>query len=192
MADRAPQGEITQLLIAWRRGDEDSVDRLFTIVYEDLRALARRQLRSGRDRTLSTTALVHEGYLKLVDQSRASFEDRNHFFAVAARAMRQILIDHARRHLAAKRGGGRHRVEFDETRLASASQAQELVDIDEALGRLATLDPRMVRLVELRFFAGLSVEETAGVMTLSTRTVKREWQKARAWLYSELAGAASP
>jgi len=193
MTDRAPQGEITRLLIAWRHGDRQSVDRLFTIVYSDLRELARRQLRSGGgDRTLSTTALVHEGYLKLIDQSHATIEDRNHFFAVAARAMRQILIDDARRHLAAKRGGGRHRVQFDEARLPVESQASEVVAIDEALKRLETLDPRMVKLVELRFFAGLSVEETATVMTISPRTIKREWQKARAWLFHELSGAGVP
>jgi len=189
MADAAPQGEITRLLVAWRRGDNDSFDRLFAIVYDDLRRLARRQLRrSGGNRTLSTTALVHEGYLKLVDQAHATIEDRSHFFAVAAKSMRQILIDDARRHLAAKRGGGRHKVQFDEARMPIESEASEVVAIDAVLGRLEVLDPRMVKLVELRYFAGLSVEETAAVMSISPRTVKREWQKARAWLFNELRG----
>jgi RNA polymerase sigma factor (TIGR02999 family) len=190
MSKPASEGEITQLLISWRGGDHESVNRLFSLVYDQLRSLARRQLRrSGGDRTLNTSALVHEGYLKLVDQSQATINDRNHFFAIAARAMRQILIDDARRRTAAKRGGGQYMAQLDEDHLAVDARAYELVAVDEALQRLDALDPHMVKLVELRFFAGLSVEETADTLSVSARTVKREWHKARAYLYRELTGS---
>lgn len=190
MAAPAPDGEITRLLLSWREGDRGSVDRLFSLVYDELRLLARRQLRRSDGRTLDTTALVHEGYLKLVDQSRATVRDRGHFFALACRAMRQILVDHTRRRLAAKRGGGDVLAPLDEAQVAGGEpRPVDLLAVDDALGRLEAVDPRMGRVVEMRFFGGLSVEETAVAMAISPRTVKREWQKARAYLYRELSEA---
>jgi RNA polymerase sigma factor (TIGR02999 family) len=183
------QGEITDLLAAHRAGDGEAFSRLVPLVYEDLRRIARRSLRGGRGaRTIDTTALVHEAYLKLVDQTRAAWQDRNHFFAVAARAMRQILVDEARRKAAAKRGGGAVTLALEEDRhgAALAVDAERLLAIDEALESLATLDPRLPRVVECRFFAGYTDEETAGALGVSMRTVQRDWMRARAWLREEL------
>lgn len=186
-------GEVTRFLVAWRAGDRDALDRLFPIVYDTLKSLASRQLRRGRaGGTLDTTALVHDAYLRLVDQTRVVAHDRNHFFALAARAMRHILVDHARRRGAAKRGGGKPLRELDEGDAAVAARATEVVLVDQALERLESLDPRLGKLVELRFFAGLSVEETAVVLEVSERTVKRDWQKARAFLFRELSGEGDP
>ena len=182
-----PRGEITGLLIAWRAGDRSAFDRLFGLLYDELRAIARRQMRrSGRDQTLDTTAVLHEAYLKLVDPSRAAVEDRGHFMALAARAMRHILVDHARKRGAQKRGGDdRVRLESDPPHPETAA-GEDLVALDAALERLESLDPRLVKVVELRFFGGLSVEEAAEVLATSPRTVKRDWSKARAFLFAEL------
>jgi RNA polymerase sigma factor (TIGR02999 family) len=182
-----PQGEITRLLAEVRAGDAAALDRLFALVYEELRAEAHRRLAfRRRGETVSTTALVHETYLKLVGAGRKAWRDRVHFFAVAARAMRQILIDDARRRSAAKRGGGEAPQVLDEERVGMESRAEELLALDCALTRLAAFDGRLGQLVELRFFAGLSVEETAEILGLSPRTVKRDWRKARAFLHWSL------
>lgn len=179
--------DLTRMLDDWRRGDVSAVDRLLPAVYREMRDLARAQLRRLRPgNTLDTTALVHEAYLKLVDHTRADLRDRNHFFAVASRAMRQILVDHARARAAQKRGGGMDALPLEEDGTPVAARAAEIVAVDQALTRLEALDPRLVRLVELRFFSGLSVEETAEVLDVSDRTVKRDWQKARALLAMEL------
>lgn len=183
--------EITELLVDLRSGDRAALDRLFDLVYQDLHLRAHRQL-GGRSPggTLDTTALVHETYLKLSDASQLELEDRRHFFAVAARAMRQIAVDHARRSLAQKRGGGAAMVTLDPSRLAADHEdvPTDIVALDRALGELTALDERLARTVELRFFAGLSVEETAELLGVSERTVKRDWRKARAFLYDALQG----
>ena len=187
-------GEVTQLLAAVRQGDGSAVDRLTTLVYDELRAVARRQLRRWRPgQTLDTTALVHEAYLRLVDQAGASWQDRAHFLSVAGVAMRHILVDAARRRVAKKRGGEGLRITFDELapdqRGTDASrQAVEILDLDQALTSLAARNERLSRLVELRFFAGLTEEETAQTLGTSERTVRRDWLKARAFLFHALRG----
>ena len=182
-----PDQDITRLLAELRAGDRGALDRLFPLIYSDLRQRAHRQLAGSRPGdTLSTTALVHETYLKLTASSNQSYVDRVHFFAVASRAMRQILVDYARQHAAEKRGGGADPLSFDRVEIAFPERAADVVMLDEALDRLAQLDGRLARVVELRFFAGLSVEETGAALDLSPRTVKREWQKARAWLYRDI------
>jgi RNA polymerase sigma factor (TIGR02999 family) len=187
--DEPGSPDITGLLGSWRAGDRDAFDRLFPIVYDELRILARRQLRrAGGSPTLVTTALIHEAYLKLVQRSRAHVEDRNHFFALAAKAMRHILVDHARRRGTLKRGEAGDVTLPDELPSAAAAEAGEIVAIDRALERLEALDPRLGRIVEMRFFGGMSVEETAEALAVSPRTVKRDWQKARAFLYDHLRG----
>ena len=185
---RLPEStDITALLDAIRQGDRQALNQLFPVVYEQLRAAAHRQLSRGlAGDTLQTTALVHEAYLKLLGAGRADWQDRQHFFAVAARAMRQIIVDYARARVAAKRGGHARRLDIDEQPLAITDRAHELVALDHALTELETLSERPARVVELRFFAGLSVEETAEVMNISERTVKREWRKARAFLFDAL------
>lgn len=176
--------EVTALLAAMRAGDRAAVDRLFPLVYRELHAAAHRQLvRFRPGDTLDTTALVHEAYLRLAGNGAGTFEDRRHFFAVAARAMRQIIVDHARRRGAERRGGGRAALSLERVEVASPERSADLVALDEALTTLGRLNERLVRVVELRFFAGLSVDETAQALDLSPRTVKREWQKARAYLY---------
>lgn len=187
MSPDTPQSEITRLLDAWQRGDEDAGKKLFPLIYDQLRVLARRQLSRGKSNTLQTTAVVHEAYLKLIESSRLRFTDRAHFYAVASKAMRQILIDHARRGAAQKRGGDRVRVDLDEERVPIEERAAELLAVDEALTLLEELDSHLARIVEMRFFAGLSVEETADAVGSSPSTVKRDWKKARAFLYRELA-----
>jgi RNA polymerase sigma factor (TIGR02999 family) len=180
-------GQVTQLLIAWREGDEEAPRELFVILYDELRSLARAQLRWPLQGSIAPTGLVHEAYLKLADRSRLHLRDRGHFLSLAARAMRQIVVDHARKRSAGKRGAAFSRRTLDEADIAGADgRIGDLVALDEALARLETLDPRLARLVEVRFFAGLSVKETADALGLSERTVKRDWQKARAFLYSEL------
>lgn len=182
-----PEQDIARLLEELRAGDRGALDRLFPLIYADLRQRAHRQLAASRPGdSLSTTALVHETYLKLTTSSHQSYADRIHFFAVASRAMRQILVDYARQHSAEKRGGGADPLSFDRVELAFPERASDVVALDEALERLARLDERLARVVELRFFAGLSVEETGAALDLSPRTVKREWQKARAWLYRDI------
>jgi RNA polymerase sigma factor (TIGR02999 family) len=175
--------EITSLLAAMRDGDATAMDRLFPLVYREFHERAHWQLAHRRPGdTLSTTALVHETYLKLVGSSNQSYNDRIHFFAVASRAMRQILVDYARRASAHKRGSGQV-VTLESEAIGNPDRAEELVALDEGLEQLERLDPRLVRIVELRFFGGLSVEEAADALGISPRTVKRDWQKARAFLY---------
>lgn len=191
-------GEITGLLAAARQGDGNATQRLITLVYDELRAMARRQLRHWRQgQTITTTALVHETYLKLVDRNSTTWDDRSHFFGVAALAMRHILVDAARRRVAKKRGGEEVRITFDELRLGgetrdAEARAVEILAIDRALTSLSALDGRLSRLVELRFFAGLTEEEAAEVMGTSERTVRRDWRKARSFLFQALGGQASP
>lgn len=163
------------------------MDRLLPLVYDELRRLAQRQLNRRRaGETLNTTALVHETYLKLVDQSRAGWRDRVHFLAVAAVAMRHILVDYARRRVAKKRGGNARHFQLDEARLGVETRVIEILALDEALTSLAALDERLSRVVEMRFFGGLSVDEIAAVLEVTDRTVKRDWRKAKALLYSAL------
>jgi RNA polymerase sigma factor (TIGR02999 family) len=187
-------GEITGLLAAARQGDGDATHRLMTLVYDELRAMARRQLRNWRHgQTITTTVLVHEAYLKLVDHGTAAWEDRSHFFSVAALAMRHILVDSARRRVSKKRGGEDVQVPLDELRLGgetpdAEARAVEVLAIDRALTSLSALNARLSQLVELRFFAGLTEEETAEVMGTSERTVRRDWRKARAFLFQALGG----
>jgi RNA polymerase sigma factor (TIGR02999 family) len=188
-------GEITNLLAAARQGDGGAASRLLELVYDELRAMARRQLRRRRPgQTITTTALVHETYLKLVDHDGIPWQDRSHFFAVAALAMRHILVDSARRRIAKKRGGEDVRITLDEWRLGDAEpdaegRAIEVLAVDRALTSLAALNERLSQLVELRFFAGLTEEETAEVLGTSERTVRRDWRKARAFLFQALGGS---
>jgi RNA polymerase sigma factor (TIGR02999 family) len=178
--------DVTALLLAWSDGDERARSRLIDAVYDQLRQVARRHLRSERDEhSLAPTALVHETYLKLVDQRRVRWQNRTHFFAIAARLMRRILVDHARSRAAAKRGRDRT-VVLDAVDVGTAPLDVEVLALDAALDKLATLDERQSRLVELRFFAGLTVEETAAVLDVAPITVKRDWAHARAWLFREL------
>ena len=177
---------VTALLAELREGRRDAFDRMFPLVYDELQRRAHRELAARRSDTLSTTALVHEAYLRLVDTERAQWQDRAHFLAVAAVAMRQILVDRARRHHADKRGGGRQRITLDEGVLAVDQQVDSLLELDEALTHLATIDQRLSRVVECRFFGGLTEEETAEALGITTRTVRRDWVKARGLLYQAL------
>lgn len=186
-----PDDTVTELLVRWRAGDRQALDELTPLVYDELRRIATRHLRRERpDHTLQTTALAHEAYLKLVDQSRVEWQSRAHFFAVAAEIIRRILIDHARAMQRDKRGGGAKPLLLDESLHLSEKKSVELIALDDALNGLAKLDPQQSRVVELRFFAGLTVEETAEVMRISRATVNRDWVTARAWLLRELSGAA--
>ncbi|MBA4156962.1 MAG: sigma-70 family RNA polymerase sigma factor [Gemmatimonadetes bacterium] len=181
------QHRITELTVELRDGDPAAWDHLLPLVYDELRRIARRHIRRQRGGlTLNTTALVHEAYLKLVDQTRVPYADRAHFFSVASRAMRQVLIDYARRHRAAKRGGEWQRVPLDEAEVAVEERAGTLLALDEALTRLAEMNERLVRVVECRFFGGLTEEETAVALGVTDRTVRRDWTKARMWLYGEI------
>src|SRR5688572_26603992 len=179
---------VTRLLLQWSHGDRVALEQLLPLVYQELRRIAARQLRGERgDHTLAPTALVHELYFRLVDQRRATWENRAHFFGLTAQLMRRILVDHARARHAGKRGGSATRVSIEHALdKADPAGAQEVLAIDQALVRLGELDPAQARIVELRFFAGLTVEETAHVIACSPRTVKREWRVARAWLFREL------
>ncbi|HSJ15544.1 MAG TPA: sigma-70 family RNA polymerase sigma factor [Longimicrobiales bacterium] len=181
--------EITGLLAELRSGERGALDRVFALVYEELRTHARRQLRQqAPGQTLSPTVLVHEVYVKLAHAAPLELDDRRHFFALAARAMRQIIVDHARRALAQKRGAGARAVTIELADVSPATPPADLLALDRALDELAELDERLARTVELRFFAGLSVEETAEAMQVSARTVKRDWRKARAYLLRALSG----
>lgn len=185
----AVQTDITELLIAHRDGDAAAFNRLMPLVYDDLRRIARAQLRRrGSSDTLDTTGLVHDAYLRLVDQSRASWRDRGHFFAVSAMALRQIAVDHARRRTRLKRGGEQQIVPLDDANEPASREAGRLIEIDEALRKLAAVDERLARVVECRYFAGFTEEETAEALGVSVRTAQREWFKARAWLRDELRG----
>jgi RNA polymerase sigma-70 factor (ECF subfamily) len=185
-------GEITQLLQQLRSGDRDAGAKLIAAVYGELRNVAARAMRSERPgHTLQPTALVHEAFLKLAGNAGVDWRDRAHFFGVAARLMREILVDYARKRGAAKRGSGA-RITLDDSLLISEDRLGEVVAIDEIVKRLDALDPRQGHIVELRFFGGLSVEEVAEVMQISTPTVKREWQSAKAWLHRELTRGSVP
>ena len=185
------QGTITQLLLAVRAGDGLAMERLYPLIYDQLHQLAHFALRrEPTGHTFATTDLVHEAYLKLVDQTRVEWHDRRHFFAVASRAMRRILVDYARRHATAKRGGGRRPLTLDESLMTVDDRADTLLALDESLGRLEAVDGRLARVVECRFFGGLTEEETAEVLGVTARTVRRDWTKARDWLYRELSQGA--
>ncbi len=188
----APVPDITLYLGHARRGEKDAVDRVFALVYDELRGIAERQIRrTGGSPTLSTTVVVHEAYLKLVRGAEMDWNDRGHFYAVAATAMRHILINYARQHQAQKRGAGAHVLSLDDADVPGECDVEELVELDGALTRLAAEDARLARVVDLRFFAGLSVEETAAALGVGTATVKRDWRVARAFLFSDLRGDVS-
>lgn len=180
--------DVTLALHRFRDGDERALDRVLPLVYDQLRAIARRALNAERSgHTLTPTALVHETYLKLVQLERVTFQDRSHFFAACAREMRRTLIDHARRRDAGKRGGGAEHVPLENAVAAAQERPAELLALDEALDRLEKLSPRQARVVECRFYAGMDVSETAAALGLSSATIKRDWTAARAWLNRELA-----
>ncbi|MDP9178707.1 MAG: sigma-70 family RNA polymerase sigma factor [Gemmatimonadota bacterium] len=179
--------DITTQLVAWRAGEPSAREKLFPLVYDELRRIAHRQLgRENVGHTLDTTALVHEAYLKLVDQTRAEWTDRAHFFAVAANAMRRILVDYARSYRTDKRGGAPRRVSLTDSMLVAEQRADTLLAVDDALIELARIDERLSRVVECRFFAGLTEEETAEVLGVTARTVRRDWTKAKGWLQRTL------
>jgi RNA polymerase sigma factor (TIGR02999 family) len=178
--------DVTDLLLAWREGDENALARLIPLVHDELRRIAHASLARERpDHTLQTTALVNEAYLRLVNASRVRWQDRAQFFAAASGSMRRILVDYARRYRADKRGGGAVQLPFDEGDLVVEERADMLIALDEALDRLAALDARLSRVVECRYFAGLSDDETAEVLGVTPRTVRRDWVKARGWLYAQ-------
>lgn len=181
------QHEITQLLIEWSDGNQSALDALYPLVYDELHRLARRYMsRERKGHTLQTTALINEAYVRLVDQKNVHWANRSHFFAISAQIMRRILIDHARRHAYAKRGGGAQQVSLDEAATVAFGLGTELIRLDEALKSLAEMDPRRSQVVELRYFGGLNNEEIAGVLNVSENTVTRDWNMARAWLYQQL------
>ena len=183
----SPSNEVTQLLVAWSNGDKTALDRLMPLVYNELRRLARHYMNRERPGlTLQTTGLVNEAYLRLVDQNKMRWEDRAHFFGIAARLMREILIEHARSRHAAKRGGAQVRLSLSEVERIASKPDVNLIALHEALVRLEALDPRKSRIVELRYFGGLGIEETAEVIGVSAATVKRDWSMARAWLRCEI------
>lgn len=187
----ATSGDITTLLKAWSEGDQSALERLTPIVYKELHRLAGRYMKGERaGHSLQTTALVNEAYMRLVDYKRMRWQNRAHFFAVSAQLIRRILVEHARRHNL-KRGGGIPHVSLDEAAVVGASRSPDLVALDDAMKTLAQVDPRKEQVVEMRFFGGLSVEETAEVLKVSAVTVMRDWSTARAWLYRELSGRTS-
>ena len=197
MDDSGPSAELTRLLHQWQNGDRAALDQLVPRVYDELRAIAARHLRrEWRDGAMQTTALVNEAYLKLIDQRRVDWQNRAHFFAVAAQLMRRILVDDARRQLQEKRGGGAVCMPVEDQPIAAAEGPLDAVDtlaLDRALSELERLDPDQARIVELRFFGGLTVEETAAALSISPTTVKREWAIAKGWLYRALTqGRARP
>ena len=182
-----PDADITAQLQAWGAGEPSARERLFPLVYDELRRIAHRQLRRERSgHTLDTTALVHEAYLRLASPVSQDWKDRSHFFAVAAIAMRRILVDYARRYRTSKRGDAPRRVSLTDTLLVAEARADTLLAVDEALTELARIDPRLSRVVECRFFAGLTEEETAGILGVTARTVRRDWTKAKGWLHRTL------
>jgi len=185
-------GDITGMLLQWRAGDESALDQLMPLVYNELRRLARQCMRGERaGQTLQTTALVNEAYLRMVNSSRVQWHDRSHFFAVAAQLMRRVLVDEARKRQNQKRGGEFTRIELDEALTPTHQREFDLLVLDQALDRLARFSPRKSRVVELRFFGGLSINETGVVLGVSTDIVKREWRTAKLWLLHELSGDAT-
>lgn len=186
-SDSGGSATVTQLLRAYSRGDESALDHLVPLVYDSLRQVAQKQLRGERrDHTLSSTALVHEAYLELARLGEVEWEDRRHFFAAAAQTMRHILVDYAVRRNAQKRGGNRLRVPFEDAVIGSEENVEDLIALNQALSRLEEVDERLVRIVECRYFAGLTIEETAQTLDISEATVSRDWTRARAWLNREL------
>jgi RNA polymerase sigma factor (TIGR02999 family) len=184
---KSSDGQITRLLASVRDGDRHAIDLVFNLVYAELHTAARRQLARARPgQTLNTTVLVHEAYVKLVESAQAQWADRNHFFAVAAKAMRHIIIDYARWASRKKRGGGVQRISLDGIDVADEERAGELVALDAALNRLEGFNERLARIVELRFFAGLSIEETGAALAMPPHQIKREWRKARAFLFQAI------
>ena len=181
------QADVTALLSKLTQGNQEAAEKLIPVVYDELKRLARRYMRRERpDHTLQTTALVHEAYLRLVRQEVVHWQGRSHFFGIAAQLMRRILLDHARGYLCEKRGGAREVLPLNEALVFSPERSEELVRLDEALGRLSALDERQGKIVELRFFGGLSVEETAEFLGISPKTVKRDWAVAKVWLHREM------
>ena len=181
------QHEVTQILQDWKEGDPEAPDRLLPLVYDEMRRLARIHLAKERPgHTLQPTALVNEAYLRLVDQTRVNWQNRSHFYGIAASMMRRVLVDHARAHATEKRGGGAIRLSIDDVQVPLDERAADFVALDEALKRLSQFDERKSKVVEMRFFGGLNDEEIAEVLGVTTRTVLRDWKKARLWLYREL------
>jgi RNA polymerase sigma-70 factor, ECF subfamily len=188
MAPPSPN-EMTRLLVEWSEGDPAALEKLTPLVHQELRRLAHRYMSRERPgHTLQTTALVNEAYLRLVDQKQAHWKNRTHFFAVASRVMRHILIDHARQNVRAKRGGKTPRISLDEAAVMSPERAADLLALDEALDELAMIEPRRSRVVELRYFGGLNIEETAEILKVTATTVSRDWRWAKAWLYRAITG----
>ncbi|HEY7306941.1 MAG TPA: sigma-70 family RNA polymerase sigma factor [Bryobacteraceae bacterium] len=188
-----PEEDITTLLVRWGHGDQQALDALTPLVYQELRRLANARLRRERqDHTLEGTALVHEAYLRLVDQKQVQWRSRNQFYALAAELIRRILVDHARARVAAKRGGGGVKLSLDEAVAPAQEREQDLVSLDDALNALGQADPQQSRIVELRYFAGLTIEETADVLGLSPATIKRDWVIAKAFLKREMLRNALP
>jgi RNA polymerase sigma factor (TIGR02999 family) len=191
--EHEPPSEVTLLLQGWRNGDRNALDALLPLVYEELRRLAHFQLqRERQDHTLQTAALVHEAYLRLIGLNPPHWESRTHFFAIAAQLMRQILVDYARRHVAVKRGGGACKLSLEEATLVSKQKDVDVLSLDDALKALAKIDPRQSRVVELRFFAGLSLEEISEALEIAPATVQRDWTAARAWLHREISRSSRP
>jgi RNA polymerase sigma-70 factor (ECF subfamily) len=187
VSDSNPQGEVTRLLAAWSSGDQSALNQMMPLVYAELHRIARRAWsQNPRNNTLQPTALINEAYLKLANAENASFQDRCHFFAVASKAMRQILVNHAKSRLSGKRGGGLTKVSLDDAQPAVHQEAAEIVALHEALEALHTVDPRKSMVVEMRYFGGLSVEETAEALGVSVVTVNRDWRLARSWLIREM------
>ncbi len=181
--------EITQLLVNWSNGEEDALENLMPVVYEELHQLAENYMRrENKDHTLQATALVNEAYMRLIDQKRVDWKNRSHFFGIAGQIMRRILVDYARRKLAEKRGGNTKTVSLDDAIVLGKGQSSEILALDEALKKLSEIDPRRGKVVELRYFGGLTVDETAEVMGTSRNTVVRDWNFAKAWLYRQIEG----
>ena len=192
MTERPAAENVTQLLLAWGQGDESARDQLIPLVLDTLRRIARRQLRAERaGHSFETNALINEAYLKLIEQSAVPWESRAHFFGIAARLMRELLVDHARARQRLKRGGGQEQISFTSSAIIVKEQAVDLLALDEALKTLSGVDPQSSRIVELRFFGGLTIDETAQVIGVSTPTVERGWRTARAWLQTELSPSPS-
>jgi len=184
----ASSSQITQLLAKWRDGDQSALEELTPLVYDELRRIAHHYMAGARpDHTLQTTALVNEAYLRLADQTHPNWQDRAHFFAVAAQAMRQILVNYAMSYNAQKRGGGARKIDLDEAALVADAQSKEVVELNEALERLSQLDARKAQVVELKYFGGLTDEEVAKELGVGVATVRRDWEFARAWLFRQLA-----
>jgi len=188
-APSVSQQRVTELLTRWSNGDDAALAELTPLLYEELRRLAHRHMGGERtNHTLQTTALVNEAYLRLADQTNPRWQNRAHFFAVAARAMRQILVSYARSQRCQKRGGGAVKVDLDEAALVSPEESKEIIDLHEALGQLSALDSRKAQVVELKYFGGLNYDEIAEVLKISQITVRRDWEFAKVWLYTELRG----